>query len=119
MPVDCPETEHHPTFPARTACFDCICIVLAFALPLLILWPLQNAPFVDDWIYHWSVQRFLRTGELLIPEYSSSVNPVQVLLGALCCLPLGEFSFVAARFSTWGLGASALCAVYLLAREFG
>jgi hypothetical protein len=102
----------------RTAALDCLLIVAVFAIPLLILRPLQDAPFVDDWVYNSSVKHFLATGQLLIPQYSSSVNPVQVLIGALFCLPAHGFSFVATRLSTWALGASGLCAVYLLCREF-
>ncbi len=84
----------------------------------MLLRPFQNTPFVDDWVYGWSVEHLLLTGELRILDNASSVNPVQVLWGALFCLPTG-FSFTMLRVSTWVLSAACLCGLRLLMSEIG
>ena len=71
---------------------DCLWIALAATAVALILRPFQNTPFVDDWTYAWSVQWLLDHAELKILEWSLHRNVVQVLWGALFCLPAG-FSF--------------------------
>ena len=95
---------------------DCFWIVAVWAIPIVLLRPFQNTPYVDDWVYAWSVEHLLRTGELRILDISSSANPAQVLWGALFCVP-GGFSFAALRVSTWVLSALGLCGLYLLLRE--
>jgi hypothetical protein len=97
---------------------DCLAIAVSAALPLLLLAPLQNTPFIDDWTYAWSVDHLLREGGLRRLDWSTHPNLVQILWGALFCLP-GGFSFTALRASTWVLGASGLVALYLLLREIG
>jgi hypothetical protein len=78
--------------------------------------PLQNTPFVDDWVYAWSVEHLLRTGRLEVLDLSSNMNLAQVAWGSLFCLPFG-FSFVALRVSTIVLAVAGLCGLYLLLRE--
>jgi len=34
---------------------DCVWIVLCGALVEVALWPFQDTPFIDDWVYAWSV----------------------------------------------------------------
>jgi hypothetical protein len=96
---------------------DCCGIVLIEAALLLALRPLQNTPFIDDWTYAWSVERLLTHGDLKILDWSSNPNVMQVLWGALFCLPFG-FSFTALRTSTWVLAVSCLCGLYVLLRDF-
>ena len=96
---------------------DCLGIVLIEAALLLALRPLQDTPFVDDWAYAWSVERLLTHGDLKVLDWSSNPNVVQVLWGALFCLPFG-FSFTALRASTWVLALSCLCGLYVLLRDF-
>lgn len=93
-------------------------IVLMWAVPLVALRPLQDAPFVDDWVYAWAVEHLLRTGELKILDWSVSQNVAHVLWGALFCLPLG-FSFTALRLSTWVASLLGLVGLHLLLRELG
>jgi hypothetical protein len=93
-------------------------IVLMSAVPLLVLRPLHDTPFVDDWAYAWSVEHLLRTGELRILDWSVSLNAAHVLWGALFCAPLG-FSFTALRLSTWVLSVLGLVGFYVLLRELG
>ncbi|MGE3511938.1 MAG: ArnT family glycosyltransferase [Vicinamibacterales bacterium] len=97
---------------------DCVRIGLAALLPVLVLAPLQNAPFIDDWVYAWPVRHLLETGRLAVAEYSTSPQLAQTLWGALFSLPFG-FSFAALRLSTWTMWAAMLCGVYLLVRELG
>ena len=60
-------------------------VFLMSAVPLVALRPLQNAPFVDDWVYAWSVEHLLRTGDLRFLDWAVSQNIAQVLWGALFC----------------------------------
>jgi hypothetical protein len=93
-------------------------IILMSVVPLVALRPLQNAPFIDDWTYAWSVEHLLRTGELKILDWSVSLNVAQVLWGALFCAPFG-FSFTALRLSTWVTSLLTLVGLYTLLRELG
>jgi Dolichyl-phosphate-mannose-protein mannosyltransferase len=102
----------------REALADVGTIVALSALPLLALRPLQNAPFVDDWAYAWAVEHLLGTGELRILDWSVSLNPAQVLWGALFCVPFG-FSFTALRLSTWVASLLGLLGLYAMLRELG
>jgi len=97
---------------------DACAIALAGLVALAALRPLQDVPFVDDWTYAWSVDSVLRGGGLRFLEWSLHANVVQVLWGALFCLPAG-FSFSALRASTWVLSISGLVALYLLLRHLG
>src|SRR5262249_29871794 len=95
---------------------DCLWIAVCEVLVALVLRPFQNTPFVDDWTYAWSVAWLLQHAELKILEWSSNLNIVQVLWGALFCLPVG-FSFTALRVSTWVLAIGCLWGFYWLLRE--
>ncbi len=95
---------------------DCLWIALCEGVAALLLWPWQNTPFVDDWTYAWSVEWLLQHAELRILEWSSNFNVIQVLWGALFCLPVG-FSFTALRVSTWVLAVGCLWGLYWLLRE--
>ena len=95
---------------------DCLVIALAAILFTLLVRPFQNTPFVDDWVYAWSVENLLEHGRLQVLEYSSNINLTQVLWGWLFCLPFG-FSFVALRLSTWFLAVGGLCGLYSLLRD--
>ena len=88
------------------------------AAPLVVLRPLQNAPFIDDWTYAWSVEHLLQTGALEILDWSVSMNLAHVLWGALFCVPFG-FSFTALRLSTWVASLLALVGLHTLLRELG
>lgn len=89
-------------------------VALLFAA---IVRPFQNAPFVDDWVYAWSVENLLAHGRVEVLNYSDNLNVAQIVWGALACVPFG-FSFTALRVSTWLLGIVSLSALYLLLREF-
>jgi Dolichyl-phosphate-mannose-protein mannosyltransferase len=93
-------------------------IVLLSAAPLVVLRPLHDTPFVDDWAYAWSVEHLLQTGELRILDWAVSLNAAHVLWGALFCAPFG-FSFTALRLSTWVLSLLGLVGFYVLLRELG
>jgi Dolichyl-phosphate-mannose-protein mannosyltransferase len=95
---------------------DCLTIFGVALLFAAIVRPFQNAPFVDDWVYAWSVENLLTHGRVQVLNYSDNVNVAQIVWGALACVPFG-FSFTALRVSTWLLGIVSLCALYLLLRE--
>ena len=102
----------------REQLWDLGLVTLMSVVPLVALRPLQDAPFIDDWTYAWSVEHLLRTGQLKILDWSVSLNVAQVLWGALFCLPFG-FSFTALRLSTWVTSLLALVGLYTLLRELG
>jgi Dolichyl-phosphate-mannose-protein mannosyltransferase len=60
----------------------------------------------------------LNGGGLRILDYSTSPNVIQILWGALFCLPFG-FSFTAIRLSTWVAALFGLGALYMLLRDQG
>jgi hypothetical protein len=91
-------------------------LAVAWLAAALLLRPFQNTPFIDDWVYAWPVERLLEGGDLRVLDYSSSLNAVQVLWGALFCLPFG-FSFTALRIATWVMGLLGLWGMYLLLRD--
>ena len=113
LPDVAPESVRLPP-----ALADCAWIVLCGALVALLVRPFQDTPFVDDWVYAWSVQRLLDGHGLQILDWSSHPNFAHILWGALFCVPFG-FSFVALRVSTWVAALLALCALHLLLRELG
>ncbi len=114
-----PDLTTRPSAPARGELVrDACAIALAALVALIALRPLQDVPFVDDWTYAWSVDNLLRGGGLEFLEWTLHANVVQVLWGALFCLPVG-FSFSALRASTWVLSTSGLVALYLLLRHVG
>ncbi len=93
-------------------------ITVGWLAAALLLRPFHNTPFIDDWVYAWSVERLLQAGDLRILDLSTHLNPVQILWGTLFCLPFG-FSFTALRLSTWVVGLLGLWGMYLLLRDQG
>ena len=91
-------------------------IVLAsWGAAAVLLRPFENVPFVDDWVYAWSVENLITHGRLEVLDFSSNMVHVQALWGALFCLPFG-FSFTALRLSTWALACLAIVGVHRLLR---
>ena len=68
---------------------DCTAIAVVALLLAVVLRPFQGTPFIDDWVYSWSVQHLLETHEWLFPELVGNPIATQVLWGALFCLPFG------------------------------
>ena len=81
----------------REQLLDCLSITTCGALLAVALRPFQNTPFIDDWVYAWSVVELLEHGRLRVLDWSAHVNVAQVLWGAAFGLPLG-FSFTALSF---------------------
>jgi hypothetical protein len=93
-------------------------LALFFSFPSLLIDPLANLPFHDDWTYAWSVEHLLETGQLRILDWSVHYPFTQILWGTLFCLPFG-FSFSALRLSTVVLAWFGALALYGTLREFG
>lgn len=93
-------------------------LALLFYFPALLIYPLSNLPFHDDWTYAWSVEHLLQTGQLQILDWSVHYPLTQILWGTLFCLPFG-FSFSALRLSTVVLAWLGALALYGTLREFG
>jgi Dolichyl-phosphate-mannose-protein mannosyltransferase len=93
-------------------------LALLFLCVSLLLHPFPNVPFHDDWTYAWSVEHFLKTGELQVLDWSIHYPFVQILWGTLFCLPFG-FSFSSLRISTVVLAWLGALALYGTLRELG
>jgi len=93
-------------------------LFLLYLSAAILVRPFANLPFHDDWTYAWSVEHLLKTGELQILDWSVHYPLVQILWGALFCLPYG-FSFSALRVSTVVLAWLGALALYGTLRELG
>jgi 4-amino-4-deoxy-L-arabinose transferase-like glycosyltransferase len=91
-------------------------IVVGWILAALLVNPVGNFPLNDDWAYAASVRALVETGEYRLSHWTATNLLVQVLWGALFCLPFG-FSFTALRISTLVLGLAGVLATYALLRE--
>ena len=78
----------------------------------------RNTPVIDDWVYAWSVEHFLRTGTLRVLEYSGTY-PVALTLWAAPFATLLGFSFATLHFATVSLSTLGCWAWYLTLRELG
>ena len=93
-------------------------IAAVFVLGWLLISPWRNVPVIDDWVYAWSVEHLLKTGELRILDFSSIYPIAQVLWGGLFASIAG-FSFGILRLSTVVLAVGGCWAIYLTLRELG
>ena len=93
-------------------------LLFIYSSATILLHPFPNLPFHDDWTYAWSVEHFLNTGQLQVLDWSVHYPFVQILWGALFCLPFG-FSFSALRVSTVVLAWVGAVALYGTLRELG
>lgn len=89
-----------------------------FAAGWFLVGAWRSAPLIDDWVYAWSVEHFLKTGELRVLGYSGLYPLAQILWGASFAAALG-FSFAALRLSTVCLSILGCWAWYLTLRELG
>jgi hypothetical protein len=89
--------------------------VLMVAVSCLAYSP-AAVPLIDDWLYAWSVEHFLKTGTLRMLEWSSHYPLAQILWGALCSKLLG-FSFAVLRASTLILAWAGVVAFFFTLRE--
>jgi dolichyl-phosphate-mannose-protein mannosyltransferase len=87
-----------------------------FAVGWLLVRPRANVPVIDDWVYAWSVEHLVDTGQLRVLEISAFYPIAQILWGALFA-SLAGFSFVVLRASTVVLAVFGCWAVYLTLRE--
>jgi hypothetical protein len=94
-------------------------VVLAVLCLLIVLInPLRQAPYQDDWSYTLMVQHLLDTGEYQVDNWAAA-NPIfHIYWGALFAYLWG-FSFASLRISTLVLLAGGLCGMYMLSREHG
>jgi Dolichyl-phosphate-mannose-protein mannosyltransferase len=93
-------------------------LILPYFSAAISLHLFANVPFHDDWTYAWSVEHFLKTGQLQVLDWSIHYPFAQILWGALFCLPFG-FSFSALRVSTVVLAWLGALALYGTLRELG
>ena len=99
-----------PLLPRDERARDCLAIFV-FALVFVgIIPPFQNAPFVDDWVYAWSVENLLTHGRVEVLNYSDNVNVAQIVWGAWpVCRSASRSPRCACRPGCWRLWHSAAC----------
>ena len=83
---------------------------------VLLVDPRGDFPILDDWSYGRSVKTLIEQGRLQYDGWNAPTLFLQVLYGALFCLPFG-FSFEALRISTLVAGLAGGLGTYLLLRE--
>jgi hypothetical protein len=91
-------------------------LVLTWLLAVVLVNPSGDFPLNDDWAYATSVRALVEDGEFRLSHWTATNLLVQVLWGAIFCLPFG-FSFTALRISTLVLGLAGILACYALLRE--
>lgn len=106
------------TWPALRMLAPTAILGLFYVVCIMLLDPLADTPFIDDWTYAWSVEHFLNTGELRVLNWSENYPYVQVLWGALFSL-VGGFSFSVLRLSTVILAWLGALALYATLRTLG
>jgi hypothetical protein len=101
---------------ARDDCFALAAIASIFAVSWFLVGAAANAPVIDDWVYAWSVEDFLKTARLHVLPFSAIYPLAQILWGALFARVAG-FSFGVLRLSTVIASIAGCFAVYLTLRE--
>ena len=46
-------------------------VAAPFAIGWVLVSPWQNVPVIDDWVYAWSVEHLLKTGQLRVADISA------------------------------------------------
>ncbi|HTB32746.1 MAG TPA: glycosyltransferase family 39 protein [Bacteroidia bacterium] len=88
-------------------------LILFWVAMVIIVNPIANFPLNDDWQYSRPVWFLINKGYYFATDTYSPILMMQVLWGALFCLP-GGFSFIALRFSTLFLSLSGILLFYFL-----
>src|SRR5262249_36913938 len=100
----------------RVAWLPFAVIASPFVLGWLLVSPWRNVPVIDDWVYAWSVEHFLQTGQLAVSEISA-IYPITQILWSIPFAAVGGFSFGVLRLSTVALAVAGCWSLYLMLRE--
>jgi hypothetical protein len=92
-----------------------LCFLICAAAFLLVD-PIAQMPFQDDWSYAFSARQCAATGHLTYNGWSTAIILPHVYWGALWIRLFG-FSFTVLRLSTLPLAAGSVALAYLLARQ--
>jgi hypothetical protein len=92
-----------------------LCFLICAAAFLLVD-PIAEMPFQDDWSYAFSARQCAATGHLTYNGWSTAIILPHVYWGALWIRLFG-FSFTVLRLSTLPLAAGSVALAYLLARQ--
>ena len=93
-------------------------LLLAYAIPLLIVPPTHATPLIDDWNYLLSVRHLVDRGELWVAPWTAATLVLQIGWGALFALVLGVTP-VALRWSTLVASFAGTVTCFALFRELG
>ena len=85
-------------------------------LLIVVVNPLREVPYEDDWSYTLMVRHLLETGQYQVDNWSAA-NPIFHIYWGALFTRLWGFSFASLRISTLVLLAAGLCGMYMLARE--
>lgn len=95
-----------------------LALLLAYAIPLLIVPPTHATPLIDDWNYLLSVRHLVDRGELWVAPWTAATLVLQIGWGALFALVLGVTP-VALRWSTLVASFAGTVTCFALFRELG
>lgn len=102
----------------RPSLLDLLIITSLWCLSIVIVNPVGNVPFNDDWSFALTVKHLLDYADFRPTSWASMLEFSHTLWGALFCLPAG-FSFTALRISTLTLSLFGLFGCYFLVRDMG
>lgn len=102
----------------RTWSWPLAVLVLAYAMPLVVVPPTLPIPLIDDWNYQLSVRRLVEDGELWVAPWTAASLLLQIAWGALFASIFGVDPVVLRSSSlVASFGASLACLA--LFRELG
>src|SRR5262245_32328265 len=84
----------------------------------LLVWPVQDVPLLDDWMFAWSVEHLYSTHRIAVLPFSGHYNFAQIVW-AWPFVAVAGFSFVTLRLSTLLLGWIASLALFAILRMGG
>ncbi len=93
-------------------------ISLVYLFTFLVMLPLRNQTYQDDWAYALSVKNFLNTGVLKVSDWSSASLIFQIYWGSIFSKIFGA-SLATLQFSTITLLYIALVTFYFLLKNLG
>ncbi len=95
-----------------------VILTLVYLLTFLVMLPLRNQTYQDDWAYALSVKNFLNTGVLRVSDWSSASLIFPIYWGSLFSRIFGA-NLISLHISTISIFFIGLLSFYLLLRKLG
>jgi len=93
-------------------------IIVLWIFLIILINPIGNFPFGDDFTYGKSVKILIETGKIKFEDWHSMTLIAHVLIGFIFCKLFG-FSFTILRLVNLAHGLFGIIGVYFLSKEFG